>query len=76
MCPYENYILINGVRFRDVTDQTIAGHVMSYAEALAYTQGRDVIIYQCPQRLPPPECKRTPFYSELPKFKKRKHRVR
>jgi hypothetical protein len=41
----QKIIIINGVKFRDVTNETIrtANRVMNYEEALAYTKGEYIV---------------------------------
>ena len=40
MCtPPEIEVIINGVKFIDVTNETVAGKTYNYEEAVAYTKG-------------------------------------
>lgn len=45
MVSFDEVININGVNFTDVTNQTVSGHVYSYGEAVAHTQGRILKVY-------------------------------
>ena len=40
--PPERDVIINGVRFVDVTNTTVAGKTYNYEEAVAYTEGKSI----------------------------------
>jgi len=47
MAPYEDTIVwINGVKFIDVTHQTVTGKTYSYEEAHALTKNKFIITYE------------------------------
>ena len=40
-----NKVIINGMVFNDVTNQTVSGNVYSYEEAVALSKGKPLKIY-------------------------------
>ena len=51
MATWPRIIRINGMRFRDVTNSTASGAVMSYREAFYYSLGRCVAFGSLPKKI-------------------------